>query len=180
MQVWFMRTKRQPHPNLRPKASAADVLGKIGPAPVVPVKWRKYHERLIEMRSYLVDHQRGSANDASAAQPTYSMHIADAGTDEFDRDFALSMVSSDQEALYEIDQALNRIHTGTYGICELTGRRIEVARLEAIPWTRFSAAAEEKLEREGGVAKTRLGPRAQVPRGTEIQPSSEDEPQDEE
>ena len=50
----------------------------------------------------------------------------------FDRDFALSLLSSDQDALYEIDEAIKRIEKGTYGVCELTGKSIPKARLEAI------------------------------------------------
>lgn len=88
--------------------------------------------------------------------------MADAGTDTFDRDFALGMLSSEQDALYEIDEALNRIRDGTYGKCELTGKPIEPARLDAIPWTRFSAAAEKQLEREGALKRVRLGPRETV------------------
>ncbi len=86
------------------------------------------------------------------------MHMADAGTDSYDRDVALSMLSHEQDAIYEIEQALNRIRNGTYGICELTGKRIARGRLAAIPWTRFSVAAERALEREGAVAHARLGP----------------------
>jgi RNA polymerase-binding transcription factor DksA len=108
--------------------------------------------------------------------PRYSMHMADAGTDEFDRDFALSMASSEQEALYEIDQALDRLQTGTFGICELTHRPIERERLEAVPWTRFSASAEKQLEREGQVPQTRLGPRQEVPKSQASAPEEEEEP----
>jgi RNA polymerase-binding transcription factor DksA len=74
------------------------------------------------------------------------------------------MLSSEQDALYEIDEALNRIRDGRYGKCELTGKRIEAPRLEAIPWTRFSAAAERQLEREGALKRARLGPRETVAR----------------
>jgi RNA polymerase-binding transcription factor DksA len=100
--------------------------------------------------------------------------MADAGTDEFDRDFALGMLSSEQDALYEIDEAINRIRDGTYGKCELTGKPIEAARLDAIPWTRFSAAAEKQLEREGLLRKTRLGPRETVAK-TEASDADEEE-----
>jgi RNA polymerase-binding transcription factor DksA len=89
-------------------------------------------------------------------------HLADAGTDSYDRDFALGMLSSEQDAVYEIEEALSRIQAGTYGRCELTGKPIEPARLEAIPWTRFNAGAERQLEREGGVKHARLGPRETV------------------
>jgi len=101
--------------------------------------------------------------------------MADAGTDTFDRDFALGMLSSEQDALYEIDEALNRIRDGTYGKCELTGKPIEPQRLEAIPWTRFSAAAEKQLEREGAVKKTRLGPRETVAKTEANSSDDEDE-----
>ena len=101
--------------------------------------------------------------------------MADAGTDEYDRDFALGMLSSQQDAVYEIEQALDRIRNGTYGICELTGKRIPAARLEAIPWTRFTAEAERKLEREGELRRARLGPRETVVRAEVV--GEEDEPE---
>ena len=75
--------------------------------------------------------------------------MADAGTDSFDRDLTLGLASFEQEALYEVDAALQRIDDGTYGVCELTGRAIPWKRLEAIPWTRFSIEAEVKLETRG-------------------------------
>ena len=102
------------------------------------------------------------------------MHMADAATDTFNRDFNLGVLSSEQDALYEIDEAINRICNGTYGICELTGKKIEKARLEAIPWTRFTAAAERQLEKEGTVKRTRIGPRNTVVR-TEVAPEAAEE-----
>ena len=54
----------------------------------------------------------------------YSLHMADAATDSFDRDLVLGLVSFEQEGLYEIDAALKRIEDGTYGVCELTGKAI--------------------------------------------------------
>jgi RNA polymerase-binding transcription factor DksA len=52
------------------------------------------------------------------------MHQADAGSDAYDRDFALSLLSQEQDALYEIDEALKRIELGTYGKCEMSGKPI--------------------------------------------------------
>jgi RNA polymerase-binding transcription factor DksA len=94
--------------------------------------------------------------------------MADAGTDTYDRDLALSLLSSEQDAVYEIEEALTRIRDGTYGVCELTGEPIEPDRLEAIPWTRFSTAAEKQLEREGGVKRARLNPRESVARVSRV------------
>ena len=61
-------------------------------------------------------------------------HQGDAGSDAYDRDFALSVLAKEQDALYEVEQALYRIKTGTYGNCEISGHKIPTARLEAIPF----------------------------------------------
>ena len=90
---------------------------------------------------------------------TSSIHMADAASDTYDCDWALSMLSSDQNALYEIEQAINRIENGSYGTCELTGKLIESDRLNAIPWTRFSMESQQQLEDQGAVFKTRLADR---------------------
>jgi RNA polymerase-binding transcription factor DksA len=83
--------------------------------------------------------------------------MADSGTDNFDRDFALSLLSSDQDAVYEIEEALKRIERNTYGVCELTTKSIPKARLSAIPWTRFTVEAQAQLERDGALRQRRLG-----------------------
>jgi RNA polymerase-binding transcription factor DksA len=100
---------------------------------------------------------RKSAKDDSGDLSGYGQHMADAGTDTFDRDFALSLVSSEQEALSEIDAAIKRIHAGTYGICEITQKPISKDRLLAVPFTRHSAEAQKGLERNRYRARTAGG-----------------------
>ena len=73
--------------------------------------------------------------------------MADGGINTFDRDFILSLVSSEQEALSEIDAAIKRIHDGTYGTCEATGKPISKERLLAVPFTRHSTEAQKEIER---------------------------------
>jgi len=85
--------------------------------------------------------------------------MADAASDTYDSDWALSMLSSDQNALYEIEQAINRIENGSFGKCELTGQSIEPERLAVIPWTRFSMEAQRQLEATGAITRTRLADR---------------------
>jgi len=173
-----MKKRRPQHSTRRPKARATDVLGVSIPQQRVAPKWQKHYKRLIDLREYLLNRKGNLAKDASEEQPTFSMHMGDAGTDEFDRDFALSMMSSEQDALYEIEQALNRIQSGTFGICELTGKRIKPQRLEAIPWTRFSASAEKELEGQGQVGRARLSPRQEVPKERVTEPPEEEEDAD--
>ena len=123
----------------------------------VKAEWQKYYNRLLELREQLLHQMNGLAKDSAQEMPGYSLHMADSGTDNFDRDFALSLLSSDQDAVYEIEEALKRIEKKTYGVCELTGKPIPRARLEAIPWTRFTVNAQAQLEKEGALRQRRLG-----------------------
>ena len=109
------------------------------------------------MREQLIRQKNGLAEESAQEMAGYSLHMADSGTDNFDRDFALSLLSSDQDAIYEIEEALKRIEKHTYGICELTGKAIPRTRLEAIPWARFTVQAQAQLEREGALRQRRLG-----------------------
>jgi RNA polymerase-binding transcription factor DksA len=123
----------------------------------VKSEWQKFCVHLLELREQLVRQMNGLAQESAQELAGYSLHMADSGTDNFDRDFALSLLSSDQDAVYEIEEALKRIERKTYGICELTGKPIPRARLEAIPWTRFTVEAQAQLEREGALKSRRLG-----------------------
>jgi RNA polymerase-binding transcription factor DksA len=150
--------RRRKFPITRSKAATGDILGiRLKPSRV-PGKWKKHYNHLIQLRRYLQARQDGLVNDAREEQVAFSLHMADVATDNFDRDFALSRASSQQDIVYEIDAALDRIRDRTYGICELTGKRIEKDRLEAIPWTRFSLEAEQYLENQGVLQRAHLAP----------------------
>lgn len=166
-------------------ASVASILGrpltaakKNGENKIRP-EWQKYYERLMELRDQLTKQMNGLAKESAQEMAGYSLHMADSGTDNFDRDFALSLLSSDQDAIYEIEEALKRIEKNTYGICELTGKPIPRTRLEAIPWTRFTVQAQAQLEREGALRQRRLGALGSVDAVgvTEVE-TEEDEPEE--
>ncbi|MEY4387094.1 MAG: DnaK suppressor protein [Verrucomicrobiota bacterium] len=123
----------------------------------VKAEWQKFYDRLLELRDQLLRQMDGLAKESAQELPSYSLHMADSGTDNFDRDFALSLLSSDKDAVYEIEEALKRIERGSYGVCEITNKPIPKARLEAIPWTRFTVEAQAQLEREGALRQRRLG-----------------------
>lgn len=93
------------------------------------------------------DNLRMSARDSAGDLSSYSIHMADQGTDNFDREFALNLMSSEQDVLYEIDEALRRIDEGTYGLCEMTGEPIEKERLKVLPYARLSVRAQSEIEK---------------------------------
>lgn len=149
------------------------------PAAKVKADWQKYYENLLGLHARLRDQMSGLAKESQSEMESYSLHMGDSGTDNFDRDFALSLLSSDQDALYEIEEALKRIEKGTYGVCELTGKPIPRARLDAIPWARFTVEAQSQLEKEGALKQRRLGALGSVETGSSADSDDGDDDADE-
>src|SRR3954453_1132431 len=122
---------------------------------------RAQKDKLLQLRDAMVDSMAGVAKDnlrsraEGSEASAFGMHQADAGSDAYDRDFALSLLSQEQDALYEIDQALKRIELGTYGVCEMSGKQIPRARLEAIPFARFTVECQSQLEKQNKASRVR-------------------------
>jgi RNA polymerase-binding transcription factor DksA len=122
---------------------------------------RQQKHKLLELRDAMVDSMAGVAQGTLRSRAegseasAFGMHQADAGSDAYDRDFALSLLSQEQDALYEIDEALRRIELGTYGKCEMSGKPIPRARLEAIPFARFTVECQSQLEKQGKASRVR-------------------------
>ncbi|HNR95197.1 MAG TPA: TraR/DksA C4-type zinc finger protein [Kiritimatiellia bacterium] len=103
-----------------------------------------FRQRLHELRDRVVDGINFLAGDNLTRSPrdsagdlsNYSLHMADQGTDNFDREFALSQLSGEQDVIYEIDEALQRLNEGSYGVCEDCGCAIGQERLLALPFAR--------------------------------------------
>jgi RNA polymerase-binding transcription factor DksA len=122
---------------------------------------RQQKQKLLQLRDAVVDSMAGVAQGTLRSRAegseasAFGMHQADAGSDAYDRDFALSLLSQEQDALYEIDEALKRIEVGTYGKCEMSGKLIPRARLEAIPFARFTVECQSQLERQSRATRIR-------------------------
>src|SRR4051812_18357290 len=158
-------------------SSAPKRVDKNGKAKV-KAEWQKYYDTLLDLRERLLNQMNGLAKESAEEMASYSLHMADSGTDNFDRDFALSLLSSDQDAIYEIEEALKRIEKNTYGVCELTQKPIPKARLDAIPWTRFTVEAQAQLEREGALRQRKLGQLGTVDSVGATEEVEEDEPEE--
>lgn len=144
-------------------ASLADILG-YNPVKedmpeneeaTIDKKYLRYYRLLAQLRDHVKsglalhadETLKRSSRDDAGDLSGYGQHMADAGTDAFDRDFALSLVSSEQEALFEIEEAIKRIKKGTYGVCELTGKPIHKDRLVAVPFARYSVESQAEVEK---------------------------------
>jgi len=132
-----------------PAGSPAARAGGRSPTAVVPDRWWWHYQVLQELRDRLIDDRDAQREQAREALEPHSMDFADSGTDEFDHDLALALLSQHQDALLEVGAAMRRILDGTYGVCEETGEPIPDERLRAVPWTRHTREVEARLEKAG-------------------------------
>lgn len=108
----------------------------------------KERENLLAKIEHLENNSLNkSQREASGDLSAYSSHIADMGTDSFDREFALNLVDSEQKLLYEVNEALLRLEEGEFGGCEQCKKPISRKRLQVIPYARLCIKCEEEKEK---------------------------------
>jgi RNA polymerase-binding transcription factor DksA len=111
----------------------------------------EYKKILLEARAELIARVTGLEDEALRSSggnlSNMPLHMADIGTDTFDQDLAIGMAETERELLREIDEALERIPAKTYGVCQLTGKPIPKARLDAKPWAKYTIEAARQLEK---------------------------------
>ncbi len=99
---------------------------------------------LIKMRDRLTGQISALSNDSLK-------YIDDASsedrTDDFDREFALNLVSSEHDSIFEIEGALRRIEEGIYGVCDSCSCQIEKPRLHALPFCRMCIKCQSEQEK---------------------------------
>ena len=113
----------------------------------------EYKKILLEARAELIARVTGLEDEALRSSggnlSNMPLHMADIGTDTFDQDLAIGMAETERELLREIDEALDRVVAKTYGVCQLTGKPIPKARLDAKPWAKYTIEAARQLEKLG-------------------------------
>jgi RNA polymerase-binding transcription factor DksA len=171
-------------PNTDPKPAVAGP-PRLPPPRIAP-RWAWHHRVLTQLRDRLArDCDEKLQAVADQAMELHSIHPADSATDEFDHEFALTLLAAKQNGLNEIDEAIRRIEQGRYGICEISGQPIPRLRLRAVPWTRYTAEIESGLEKNGLVPGTRVTPAVPLAREgfrpvepEAVEPGEEEEPEE--
>ncbi len=88
-------------------------------------------------------------DDTSGDLSTMPIHMADIGSDTFEKEFALDIIESEQEELREIDAALARLADGSFGVCEVCGKNLPYQRLVALPYARLCIECKREEEAAG-------------------------------
>ncbi len=110
----------------------------------------KYRELLLEKRRELVGvvnvMEEEALRSSGGNLSNMPLHMADVGSDTYDQDFTLGMAEAERRLLAEIDAAIGRIADRTYGVCQMTGKPIPKARLNAKPWAKYTIEAARLVE----------------------------------
>ena len=115
---------------------------------------QSFKEVLLHMRARLRGDVTAMADatlkrtrsESSGDLSSMPIHMADIGSDNFDQEFTLSLMENDEGTLEQIEDALERIESGTYGACVECGGRIPKARLNAIPYTPHCIKCASELQ----------------------------------
>lgn len=118
----------------------------LGDAGVDP-RWAWHYRTLSHLRDRILAAHADHATQVASAPERLGYESADTAREELDRDILWAELEAENNRLFEIDAALNRIRAGTYGTCEATGEPIGAARLRVIPWTRYCHDAAEAAEK---------------------------------
>ena len=143
-------------PAPKPMASAPIPVRKVRPARTFGKEDLKFFRAQLQKQLDLIqgnlnalagDNLKRSPLEASGDISAHSTHMADQGTDNFDRELALNLASSRQDSLYDVEDAIRRIDDGTYGACETCGGAVERARLKALPFAKKCMGCQNAAER---------------------------------
>lgn len=102
--------------------------------------------KLLEQRNALLNEAESALNELPGQ--TVFPDLGDQATAETDRNFMLRLRGREQRLLKKIDEAIDRIDSGSFGICDDCGNEIDIKRLEARPVTTMCIECKTLQEEE--------------------------------
>jgi RNA polymerase-binding protein DksA len=116
---------------------------------------KQFRQRLMQERmkfaseiKAIVREASKNPREASGDLSAYTVHLADMSADTYERELSMGLASSEQEVLYQIDEALKRMDEGTYGTCQQCGKPISLSRLKAVPYTSLCIGCQRAKEQK--------------------------------
>ncbi len=108
-------------------------------------------QKLVENVNSMEDEALGkSRQDASGDLSNVPIHMADVGTDNYDRDLTIGLIQNGEEELRAIDDALERIGNKSFGLCAECEKKISKVRLTALPYVKNCIECQREEEEETG------------------------------
>ena len=116
---------------------------------------KQFRQALLQERAKFAEEIKAIAKEtsknpreASGDLSAYTVHMADMSADTYDRELSMNIVSSEQEVLYQIDDALKRIEEGAFGVCQQCSKPISLSRLRAVPYASLCISCQRTKEQK--------------------------------
>ena len=106
-----------------------------------------FKKKLEERQQALRKAVSRTEEDGRVADQDSAQDIADRAASSYTKEFLFSQSNNDRQLLQMVETALQRIREGSFGECVHCGNEINPKRLEAVPWTRYCIACQEKMEK---------------------------------
>ena len=117
-------------------------------SPLTKAQIKALREKLLEKRRALLGDMAGIENEALGdSRQNVPADPTDLGSDSYEQEFSLGLLESERQLLREINEALDRINRGVYGICLGTGKPIGLPRLQARPWAKYCIEYARMIEK---------------------------------
>ncbi|MEO8197008.1 MAG: TraR/DksA C4-type zinc finger protein [Thermoanaerobaculia bacterium] len=119
-----------------------------GARPIFPAEFlERQRERLQVKKLEILAMYQKDLKSGQESNDSPTEDLVDRANNAYTRELAFSISDSERELMHQIDLAIERLRSGSYGFCLHTGQQIGQARLEAIPWAKYSVEAQELLEK---------------------------------
>jgi DnaK suppressor protein len=111
-----------------------------------PQSTRRYQEKLLAQKQLLEQTMSAAVVQGRETITDDTLDVADQAVISYQKEFLFSQGTTGHQQLRLVRQALNRMHEGSFGECVHCGEEIGPKRLEALPWTPYCIACQEKIE----------------------------------
>jgi DnaK suppressor protein len=112
-----------------------------------PNQFQQYEDALRAKQTQLLDSFERDKQAGNAQPDDGIQDLADKAASAYSKELNFSLSDTERQVLVQIDEALTRVRTGAYGVCQNCGTVIGEKRLQAIPWTPHCIDCQELLEK---------------------------------
>ena len=110
-------------------------------------KAESYKKRLLERREELLKAVSQSTQDGREADGDSTQDVADKAANAYTKEFLFHQSDDNRRTLLLVDEALERVEDGSYGLCLVCNDEVQPRRLDAVPWARHCLECQEKQEK---------------------------------
>ena len=111
-------------------------------------KKRKYYQSLVELKDHYIDQIRTLSAHSLSSSKQAGEELADIGSDNFIREMELGLMTEEGRTIQAIQEAIERLKNGTYGVCMDCNNKIQEGRLEALPYAKLCVKCKANREKE--------------------------------